>query len=105
MTGRVWKNIFRIMPFIVGGFIIPLFIQAFAIAFGDKIVFSLVLVFISIIIEMVVFLLMWVYTVPEFFFQERESGIQQKIKEMIEHAMNMRKNQQTEDNNNEDKKE
>ena len=105
LRGRVWKNMFKIMPFIILGFILPLFMQATAIAFGYKTMFSICLVILSVIIEMFVFMLLWIYTVPDFFNQEKISGIQQKIHDMIMQAMNMRKNQQTEDNNSEDKKE
>lgn len=105
LRGKVWKTMFRIMPFIVLGFIIPSFFKAFAIAYGNNVTLSIILVAVSTIVEMAVFTLMWIYTVPEFFNNEKESGIQQKIQEMIERAMNMRKNQQTEDNNNEEKKE
>ncbi len=105
LKGKVWKTMFRIMPFIVLGFIIPSFFKAFAIAYGNNVTLSIILVAVSTIVEMAVFTLMWIYTVPEFFNNEKESGIQQKIQEMIERTMNMRKNQQTEDNNNEEKKE
>ena len=50
-------------------------------------------------------MLLWIFTVPDFFNQEKISGIQQKIHDMIMQAMNMRKNQQNEDNNSEDEKE
>ncbi len=105
LKGSVWKTMFKIMPFIISGFILPLFIQATAIAFGYRIKFALCLVLLSVIIELFVFMLMWIYTVPEFFHQEKVSGIQKKIHDMIMQAMNMRKNEQTEDNNSEDEKE
>ena len=105
LRGRIWKNMFKIMPFIISGFILPVFMQSVAIAFGYKLMFSIGLVLISVVIEMLVFMLWWIYTVPEFFYQEKVSGIQKKIHDMIMQAMNMRKNQQTEDNKSEDEKE
>lgn len=100
LRGRVWKSMFKIAPFIAGGIIIPFLMQAFAVAFGTNVVLSITLAAISTVIQLFAFILMWIHTVPEFFDYEAKSGIQQKIRDMMERAMNMRKNQQTEDNNN-----
>lgn len=105
LKGRVWKSMFRIMPFIIGGLIVPFMMQAFAVAFANNITLLIALVAVSTVLQLTVFMLMWIYTVPEFFECEIKSGIQQKIRDMIEKAMNMRKNQQNEDTNDNEKKE
>lgn len=102
LKGNTWRTMFRIMPFVLLGFIMPAFLQAIAIAIGDNITVSVALVAISAIIELFGFWLMWIYTIPEFFYFEKHSGIQQKIQEAIERVMEMRNSKENEDTNNED---
>ena len=105
LRGKIWKNIFKTMPYVVIGLIFPMIMQAVAVSFGNNIPLLIILVFLSIVIEMTVFLLYWVFTVPDFVYYEKTSGITKKIQEMINRAMNMRNNQQTEDNNSDEEKE
>ncbi len=102
LKGRTWRQMFRIMPFVIVGFILPFIIQSVAIAFAYNTVISVGLVAISTLLQMTVFSLMWIYTVPEFFNNEKESGIQEKIQEMLAKAMNMGKTEEKEDTNSEE---
>lgn len=104
LKGKVWRNMFRIMPYIIIGFIFPSFLKAIAISMADNVIFSVSLMAISTLIELIVFWLLWIYTVPEFFNLEKESGIQEKIQDAIMRAMKMRNSEENEDTNNEDDK-
>lgn len=99
---RNWRQMFKIMPFVLVGFILPFVLQAFAIAYAGNVKLSVMLVAISTLIQMSTFAFLWIFTVPEFFSNEKESGVQEKIQEMILKAMNMAKTEEKEDNNSED---
>lgn len=103
LKGNVWRQMLHISPFIILGFILPVSLQAIGIALSKDIYVLLVLVAISALLEIVVFAHMWMHTIPEFFALELQSGIQVKIREMINKAMNMHSqnnNQHETDNNN-----
>ena len=103
LKGNVWRQMMHISPFIISGFILPVILQAIGIALSNDIYILLVLVAISVLLEIVVFAHMWMHTIPEFFALELNSGIQAKIRQMINKAMNMRSqnnNQNKNDNNN-----
>ncbi len=105
LKGNVWRQMLHISPFIILGFILPVALQAVGIALSKDVYVLLVLVAISALLEIVVFAHMWMHTIPEFFTLELNSGIQTKIREMINRAMNMRSqnnNNNENDNNNTD---
>ncbi len=106
LKGNVWRGMLRIMPFIIGGLILPAFLQGVAIALGKNTVIMIVLVALSTVLELLSFWFMWIYTISEFYNLEKASGIQQKIQDAVMRAMNMRSFEENEDTNNEeDKKE
>ena len=99
---RNWRQMFKIMPFVLVGFILPFAIKAFAMAYADNVTLSVTLIAFSTLLQMSIFAFLWIFTVPEFFNNEKESGIQEKIQEMISKAMNMAKTEEKEDNNSEE---
>jgi len=105
LKGNVWRQMLHISPFIILGFILPVSLQAIAVALSKDVYVMFVLIAISALLEIVVFAHMWMHTIPEFFTLELQSGIKQKIREMINKAMNMNgkdNNQHKNDNNNTD---
>ena len=106
LKGNVWRQMFRIAPFIIIGFILPVSLQAIGIALSDYPYILIALVALSVIMEMLGFAYMWMQTIPEFFTLELNSGIQIKIRQMINNAMQKRANinnqKENEDNKQED---
>ncbi len=110
LKGKVWRQMIRIAPFIILGFILPVSLQAVGIALSKDPYILIVLVAISALLEIVFFAHMWMHTIPEFFTLEIQSGIQMKIRQMINDAMQMKakanNNQENENNKeNEENKE
>ncbi len=100
LKGNVWRQMLHIAPFIILGFVLPVSLQAVAIALSKDIYIMLVLVAISALLQVVAFAHMWMYTIPEFFTLELHSGIQQKIREAFNRAMNINNNKQDKNENN-----
>lgn len=102
LKGKVWRQMMRIAPFIILGFILPVSLQAVGIAFSKNSYILIALVAVSALAEIVVFAHMWMHTIPEFFTLEMQSGIQMKIRQMISMAMEKRakvNNNQEKENN------
>jgi hypothetical protein len=94
---NVWRQMLHIAPFIICGFVLPAILQAVAVVFAHNTVALLGIVGASVALEVVIVALMWMYLVPEFFALELSSGIVQKIRDMLNKAMNMQAEKQ-EDN-------
>ena len=109
LKGNVWRQMFKIAPFIILGFILPVTMQAIGIVLSKNIYVLIILVAISVLLEIVSFAYMWMHTVPEFFTLELQSGIQMKIRQMINNAMHRRmehnNQKENEDTNQEENKE
>ena len=105
LKGNVWRQMFRIAPFIILGFILPVSLQAIGIALSKDPIILIVLVLISALLEVVMFAHMWMHTIPEFFTLELQSGIQMKIRQMIKNAMESRATANNKKENEDNKKE
>lgn len=105
LKGNVWRQMFRIAPFIILGFILPVSLQAVGIALSKDPYILIVLVAMSALLEIVAFAHMWMHTIPEFFTLELQSGIQMKIRQMIKNAMENRANVNNKKENEDTKKE
>ena len=109
LKGNVWRQMISIAPFVILGFIVPVSLQAVGIALSKDPYVLIVLVAISALLELVMFAHMWMHTIPEFFTLEMKSGIQIKIRQLINMAMEKHakvnnnhqneNNKQTEENN------
>ncbi len=101
---NIWRQTFHVMPLVTAGFIVPLVLQIIGVFISSNMPAALIIVGISIVIQCVFNGLLWMLIVPDFFALEEKSGIQAKIKEMMEKAMrdfeNARKSRQQENSEN-----
>lgn len=101
LRGKVWKYMLHIAPFMIAVFLVPTLLQGTAVIFAQQTVLSISLVALSVIINVVANAYTWAYLVPDFFFLEKDCGIQMKIKEMIDNAMRNAQNIKRQNNSNE----
>ncbi len=108
---KVFRQMLHISPFIVGSFLIPTLMQGIALLFVQGLVPAIIVAALSIILEVVFNMLIWMYIIPDYFILEAECGIQDKLRDIIEKAMQRRndvfqgrsrneKNNSTENENN-----
>jgi hypothetical protein len=107
LRGRVWKNMFRIMLFIFFAAIIPVVLQAVALIVAKDTVIFIGVAVVMVILQMVAISYYWVHTALEFFENEKESGIEKRIRDMMEKAImrhedEKNKTEENGKNNNED---
>ncbi len=84
---KVFGQMFHISPFIVGSFLIPTLMQGFTMFLVEELVPAIIIAALSIIIEVVFNMLIWMYIIPDYLVLEKESGIQEKLHDLIEKAI------------------
>ena len=105
LKGRVWKQMFRLLPYILLSSILPMILQALAIILCKWMYVALALVVLSVALEIFFVAKMWAALVPEFFEKEKTCGIQEKIRKMMDEAIAMRNGERDFGKKNEEKDE
>ena len=88
LKGKTFKQFFHILPFVAGGFILPMILQAVAIGCNNT-VLGIILTAINVILQIGITGLLWFYLIPDYFELEKNSGVQEKLRKMFEQAVQM----------------
>lgn len=88
LNGKKFRTMIHIMPFIILNTVIPFILQGVAVTLTSNIIVAVIIFAIGTVAQVTLNAYTWFYVVPDFFELEQTSGIQNKIRDMMERIRN-----------------
>lgn len=87
LRGRSFRQALHIIPWVTATFLIPSYLQIFGMFCMSDPTVGLALTGIAAVMQIIAGACMWMFLVPEYFELEKQSGIQEKIRDVVAQAM------------------